>query len=106
MFNIVTLAMRLLRNRDRLPGIRDMLDQMAPEPEPEKSAFPVGSVEWLQESLNQLSPSDAVLEVDGKYGPATRNAVLEYQQVHDLKTDGWAGPETVASIIEELAKVA
>lgn len=104
--NIIMLAMRLLRQRDRLPSIREMLEKLAPESEvPDRTDFPVGSVEWLQDSLNDLlSSTGMALEVDGKYGEATREAVREYQELHDLKVDGWAGPETIASIVEELEK--
>lgn len=105
MMNIITLAMRLLQNRDRLPGIHDMLDRLTSDDgvEPPTSAYPVGSVEWLQESINTLT--GAQLEVDGDYGEKTRDAVEDYQQAHSLKVDGWCGPETTASIVEELAKL-
>ena len=58
-------------------------------------------MEWLQESLNTLV--DAGLEVDGEYGPATNKAVAEYQTENGLKADGWAGPETISLIVEQLA---
>jgi murein L,D-transpeptidase YcbB/YkuD len=102
--NIIMLAMRLLRNRDRLPDFSDLLDRLTPDKPEEKkpeSAYPVGSVEWLQESLNTLN--HAGLVVDGDYGELTREAVKDYQQVHGLKVDGWAGPETISSVVAELA---
>ena len=63
------------------------------------------SVEWLQESLNELGTSP-VLAVDGDYGEQTKAAVAEYQEEHPpLVVDGWAGVATQASIYEELAKL-
>jgi peptidoglycan hydrolase-like protein with peptidoglycan-binding domain len=106
--NAVLLAMRLLRHSDLLSQVNDWLSQKEPDqppPPPDTNpVFPVGSVEWLQDSLNQLI--DAELEVDGEYGPATKDAITDYQTMHELKVDGWAGPETVNSIIEELEKPA
>ena len=59
---------------------------------------------WLQDSLNTLG-ADPELDVDGEYGPATNKAVAAYQTAQGLKVDGWAGPETISSIVEELDKL-
>ncbi|MEU8157676.1 D-Ala-D-Ala carboxypeptidase family metallohydrolase [Micromonospora sp. NPDC048986] len=36
----------------------------------------------------------AVLTLDGAYGPATRSAVIRFQQAYGLPADGIAGPQT------------
>jgi murein L,D-transpeptidase YcbB/YkuD len=103
MLNIIALAMRLMQNRSRIAEISDLLDRVnADEPVQPESEYPVGSVEWLQESLNLLN--DGNLEIDGDYGKLTRVAVEDYQSSHGLKVDGWAGPETISSIVNELEK--
>jgi len=73
----------------------------AEEPPAQPDGHPVGSMSWLQDSLNKLN--NAGLEVDGEYGPATNKAVADYQKANGLKVDGWAGPETVAMIMKQLA---
>ena len=52
-------------------------------------------VTQLQEMLNS---SGAQLEVDGKFGPLTAEAVRRYQQERNLKVDGIVGPETMGSL--------
>lgn len=112
--NIITLAMTLLKHRDSvakivavLPELKNIFSALAPDqpepaqPPPSPAGHPVGSMSWLQESLNILN--NAGLDVDGEYGPATNKAVADYQRAHGLEADGWAGPETVNSIIGELA---
>jgi peptidoglycan hydrolase-like protein with peptidoglycan-binding domain len=111
--NIISLAMTMLRNRESiariatvLPDLQKIFAELTPEqpsPPPSSSDYPVGSMEWLQDSLNKVA--DAGLDVDGEYGPATNAAVGDYQSEHDLKVDGWAGPETISSILTELGKL-
>ncbi len=36
--------------------------------------------------------------VDGIYGPLTRNAVIDFQRKHRLKVDGIAGPQTLSAL--------
>lgn len=55
------------------------------------------AVEELQQRLNNAPPSEVptMLEVDGKFGPITRQAVLEFQGSHPpLVKDGVVGPAT------------
>lgn len=118
--NIISLAMTMLKHRDSiakivavLPELKKIFGELSgpdqppvgwlPPPPPSSSEHPVGSMSWLQESLNTLG-ANPPLDVDGEYGPATNKAVHDYQTAHGLKADGWAGPETVASIVDELDK--
>lgn len=48
-------------------------------------------VEYLQKDLNYIGAS---LDTDGKYGPKTRAAVIEFQQAQNIKVDGIYGPIT------------
>lgn len=52
---------------------------------------------WLQEALNDLG-ADPPLLVDGRYGPATEDAVRWFQGIASLKVDGIAGIVTRAAI--------
>ena len=54
------------------------------------------NVEWVQQSLNTID--NAGLEVDGRYGPATYEAVKTYQSRNKLDPDGLAGMLTMASL--------
>ncbi|WP_348649047.1 N-acetylmuramidase domain-containing protein [Rhizobium leguminosarum] len=55
-------------------------------------------VSQLQEKLRKLGYT---VNVDGDFGPATKQAVVEFQMDHDLEADGIAGPLTW-SIVERL----
>lgn len=59
-------------------------------------------VSQLQADLNDLG-ADPRLDVDGRYGPATRRAVREFQAVAGITADGIAGPVTEAAIQTRLA---
>lgn len=52
-------------------------------------------VTQLQEMLNA---SGAQLEVDGKFGPKTAEAVRRFQQERNLQVDGIVGPQTMAAL--------
>jgi len=60
-------------------------------------------VKWLQTALNILG-TNPPLEVDGEYGPMTKDAVLQFQKAHDLVADGWAGDLTHAALQLALSK--
>lgn len=53
-------------------------------------------VEALQIALN--ADESAGLVVDGRYGPETHAAVLEFQKAEGLVADGLAGPLTIAKL--------
>lgn len=53
------------------------------------------NVSQLQQLLNKMGAS---LEVDGKFGPATLQAVKNFQQTHGLKMDGLVGPQTLRTL--------
>jgi len=59
------------------------------------------SVEQLQQALTELGYDPGT--VDGKYGTATTNAVIEFQTAEGLPQDGAAGPETLTAINAALA---
>lgn len=54
-------------------------------------------VKWLQEALNDLG-AEPRLVVDGRYGPATSQAVKGFQAAAGIVADGVAGPVTEAAI--------
>jgi hypothetical protein len=57
---------------------------------------------WLQQTLNDLGASPRLI-VDGIDGPATRQAVKNFQSLAKLFADGIAGPQTLAAIERQLA---
>lgn len=58
-------------------------------------------IKELQESLNDLG-ADPKLEVDGRYGPKTKQVVKEFQAATGIKVDGIIGPVTEAMIMLKL----
>lgn len=65
--------------------------------DPVMTSDPDDDVRSLQRDLNTLG-ADPQLEVDGRYGAATRNAVKEFQVAAGIVADGIAGPVTRATI--------
>ncbi len=65
--------------------------------EPWEAATADKKVKALQKALNTLG-ADPVLDVDGRYGPHTRQAVKAFQLAAGLNADGIAGPVTEAAI--------
>ena len=47
-------------------------------------------VKKLQQALN--------IDADGRFGPGTKKAVMDFQRDNGLEVDGMAGPETLAKI--------
>ena len=56
------------------------------------------NVKWLQWYLKNKFGYD--LAIDGSYGPATKRAVIDFQQRHGLEDDGVAGKLTKNAILD------
>ncbi len=67
------------------------------------AAFDPDTTKWLQGSLNTILGLN--LDVDGEYGPMTRDAVSALQTKLGLTVDGIAGQITQAAIQAMLAKL-
>ncbi|WP_185819812.1 peptidoglycan recognition protein family protein [Salibacterium salarium] len=61
------------------------------------------SVKQLQEQLIQVGENLSVYGADGDYGSETESAVISFQRKHKLKTDGIAGPRTLAKLEEVIS---
>ncbi len=61
-------------------------------------------IAWLQNALNLAN--DAGLDVDGKYGSKSQNAVKAFQQAYqgqyNLAVDGYAGKATIVALLRVL----
>lgn len=53
-------------------------------------------VKWLQRRCNEILGTN--IEVDGKYGPGTRNTVMQVQKELNLTVDGVAGYNTIQAL--------
>ena len=60
-------------------------------------------IKWLQTVLNVLGVTPP-LDVDGEYGPMTKDSVLQFQKAHELVADGWAGDATHTAMQLALSK--
>ena len=52
-------------------------------------------VKWIQWELVEAGYN---IEIDGSFGPATDNAVRDFQKKSGLKVDGWVGKDTRAKL--------
>lgn len=57
-------------------------------------------VGWLQQVLRAAGAYEG--RIDGRFGPATHQAVQRWQMGYGLRPDGWAGPVTRRSIDERI----
>lgn len=110
MGNLLNVILPLLSNpafQKLLPIIVQMGSQLFPAVSNEHLGSAVATalnpeqVKWIQAFLNWRSE---VLEVDGVYGEATKDAVAKYQTEKYLIIDGWAGPTTSDSMRMELLR--
>jgi peptidoglycan hydrolase-like protein with peptidoglycan-binding domain len=66
------------------------------------------NIRLMQEYLNKLStvyPSIPLLTADGKFGPATQQAVIAFQKLFGLSADGIIGKATWEKIVGEYQKI-
>ena len=70
---------------------KNIVTEPTPEP-PLHNGSQGEKVRMLQQKLKTLGYYEA--EVDGQFGPGTRDAVIAFQQKNGLDADGLAGEET------------
>jgi hypothetical protein len=85
--------------KEKFPGIDE---RFAPAAAASTMFDPI-RIKWLQTALNVLG-ANPPLDVDGEYGPMTKDAVLQFQKAHDVVADGWAGDTTHATLQLALSK--
>jgi murein L,D-transpeptidase YcbB/YkuD len=85
--------------KQKFPGIDE---RFAPAAAASTMFDPI-RIKWLQTALNVLGASPP-LDVDGEYGPMTKEAVLQFQKAHGIVADGWAGDVTHAALQLALSK--
>jgi hypothetical protein len=69
------------------------------------ATFDPNVTKWLQAALNKLLTPSPNLDVDGVYGPKTRDAVQVAQKKLAIPADGWAGEVTQGAIQAALTKL-
>lgn len=74
-----------------------LLKEQSQPAEPWEASDEDDKVKRLQQNLNDLG-ADPKLAVDGRYCPATRQAVRVFQRAAGMPADGIAGPVTEAAI--------
>lgn len=72
----------------------------SPLPAPKPVPFTRDFIRWVQKSINKIMQTD--LTVDGLLGPLTKEALISYQSIWGLVTDGIPGSNTEAAIKEDL----
>src|SRR5262245_18102617 len=85
--------------KEKFPGIDERFASAAAA----STMFDPIRIKWLQTALNALGANQP-LDVDGEYGPKTKDAVLQFQKAQELVTDGWAGYATHAALQLALSK--
>lgn len=85
--------------KEKFPGIDE---RFAPAAAASTMFDPI-RIKWLQTALNVLG-ANPPLDVDGEYGPMTKDAVLHFQKAHDVVADGWAGDATHVALQLALSK--
>src|SRR5262245_38120663 len=107
---ILPMVLKMLLQRAG-PDVEKLLrEKLFPAVAPDKvgdaraSSLDANGTKWVQVALNMIN--GAKLDVDGKYGPATRAAVEKFQRLHGLTVDGWAGVNTNDALRAELLNAA
>lgn len=98
-----------VKKPDMLTRIASFRNQLGDHLTATAAASEVGSLSWVQSSLNSLGgggPSGGPLVVDGVSGLETRFAVRKFQRMHGLVVDGDAGPLTCAELSKAVAAAA
>ena len=85
--------------KQKFPGINE---RFAPAAAASTMFDPI-RLKWLQTALNALG-TNPPLDIDGEYGPMTKDTVLQFQKTHELVADGWAGDATHAALQLALSK--
>ena len=62
-------------------------------------------VKFLQRDLAGLGYLSMAVDIDGVFGPRTRNAVLSFQSDSDIQVDGIAGPQTMGALTNKVKEV-
>jgi peptidoglycan hydrolase-like protein with peptidoglycan-binding domain len=62
------------------------------------AAYDPNITKWVQGACNEILQLDPKIDVDGIYGPKTKDAVIKLQEKLGLKVDGLAGRITQAAI--------
>ena len=82
-----------------------VIDSSEPTPEPPLASGSRGEkVEDLQKQLKALGYYQG--EIDGQFGPGTRDAVIAFQRNNGLDADGLAGTETLGVLYSQNARSA
>lgn len=92
------MAAAYARHRSAVSGVNEDLEQEEDAPTVLRVGTSGTEVSQLQEKLRKLGYT---VNVDGDFGPATKQAVMKFQEDHNLQADGIAGPLTW-SVIERL----
>jgi peptidoglycan hydrolase-like protein with peptidoglycan-binding domain len=74
----------------------DRINGAAHATTPAKHADRMARVEHVQQALNN---NGASLTVDGKWGPKTKSAVMDFQKAHNLKANGRLDKATRAQLL-------
>lgn len=97
--DLAELRQRVLAKMEELGGVPDA--PLTPQPAPTRAPSPISA--YLR--LGSVGPATAALQrglglnvVDGKFGPATLAAVIQFQKLHGLIPDGIAGPITLNAL--------
>ena len=85
--------------KQKFPGIDE---RFAPAAAASTMFDPI-RIKWLQTALNALGANPS-LDVDGEYGPMTKDAVLKFQMANKLVADGFAGDATHTALQFALSK--